>query len=446
MRRPQTPPPLDVSALHAALDEPAFRGVLAHPPERGGEYVHWDDLRRKTPPEGMSHRLWWTAIKLGRMGAYRRLFLRDREGRPYVFSTPDPALRDLHAIDKGASGSIQVSEPIVEPALRDQFVLSSLIEEAIASSQLEGAATTSRVAREMLRSGRPARGRDERMILNNFRAIRRIRELKDEALTPGIVFELHRIMTEETLDQRDDAGRVRRVDETVRVIDLESGEPVYVPPHADELKARLEEMCAFANEADSGPFVHPVVRAILLHFALAVNHPFVDGNGRTARALFYWSMLRQGYWLAEFLSISLAIKKSPARYARAYLYAQCDDNDATYFLLYHLHVIRSAIDELHAYLARKMAEVRRAEALVRGAAELNHRQKALVAHALRHPGGTYSIRAHQNSQGVVYQTARTDLLDLAARGYLRQQRVGRTFEFRAGPKLERAAATAAARR
>ena len=42
---------------------------------------------------------------------------------------------------------------------------------------------------------------------------------------------------------------------------------------------------AFAN-AQSSPFVHPVVKAMALHFAIGFIHPFVDGNGRTARALF----------------------------------------------------------------------------------------------------------------------------------------------------------------
>jgi Fic family protein len=51
-------------------------------------------------------------------------------------------------------------------------------------------------------------------------------------------------------------------------------------------------------------FIHPVVRAIILHFMIGCGHLFVDGNGRTARALFYWSVLHQKYRLMEFISIS----------------------------------------------------------------------------------------------------------------------------------------------
>jgi Fic family protein len=61
----------------------------------------------------------------------------------------------------------------------------------------------------------------------------------------------------------------------------------HTPPPAAELPARLEAMCDFANSKTPDTFIHPVVRGIFLHFWLAYDHPFVDGNGRTARALFY---------------------------------------------------------------------------------------------------------------------------------------------------------------
>lgn len=97
--------------------------------------------------------------------------------------------------------------------------------------------------------------------------------------------------------------------------------------------------------------MHPVIIAIVLHSWLAYDHPFVDGNGRTARAPFYWSMLSQGFWLVEFLSISSILRKAPATSSRSFLHAETDENDLTYFILYHLKVIRRAIDELRAYMA-----------------------------------------------------------------------------------------------
>ena len=57
-----------------------------------------------------------------------------------------------------------------------RFLVNSLMEEAIRSSQLEGATTSRRVAKEMLRTGREPRDRSERMIANNYRALQFMRE------------------------------------------------------------------------------------------------------------------------------------------------------------------------------------------------------------------------------------------------------------------------------
>ncbi|MGM0577631.1 MAG: Fic family protein [Myxococcota bacterium] len=345
------------------------------------------------------------------------------------------AQRLAHEIDRDASGSITLSEEVTNTATRDRYIMNSLIEEAITSSQLEGAATTYEVAKEMLRSSRPPRDDDERMIANNFEAMQYIREHLDEPLSVEAVLTLHGIVAQGTLDEPDAERRVRRPGEVVRVVDPE-GRVLHDPPPAEQLGGRLEAMCDFANAHTPEGFVHPVVRAILLHFWLAFDHPFVDGNGRAARALFYWSMLRQGYWLAEYVSISRIVKGAPAQYGRAFLHTETDDNDATYFVLHHLNVLRRAIDELHVYLRRKMAEVRRVEDWLAASEALNHRQFALLSHAVRHPNARYTIRSHQRSHAVSYQTARTDLLELAELEFLQRRRTGRKFVFVPMPNLE----------
>jgi Fic family protein len=201
------------------------------------------------------------------------------------------------------------------------------------------------------------------------------------------------------------------------------------PPPAQQLRERMDAMCDFANSKTPSGFIHPVIRSTILHFWLAYDHPFVDGNGRTARALFYWSMLRHNFWLFEFISISQIIRKAPAKYGRAFLYTETDDNDLTYFILYHLDVIRRAIKELHEYIKRKTEQLQTIEHKVRGMAALNHRQRALISHALRHPYQQYTIRSHQVSHNVVYQTSRLDLFDLELRGLLKCHKAGRMWRF-----------------
>jgi Fic family protein len=248
-----------------------------------------------------------------------------------------------------------------------------------------------------------------------------------------LVFEIHSLITAQTLDDPLAAGRFRQADEDIHVGD-EYGEVFHSPPLAKELRQRMEQMCEFANS--DRPFIHPVIRSIILHFWLAYDHPFVDGNGRTARALFYWSMLRRGFWLCEFISISQIILRAPVQYGRAFLYTETDDNDLTYFILYHLNVIRRAVDQLHQYIERKTMALQTLEAKLRGMDMLNHRQRALIGHALRHPHQRYTIESHQLSQNVAYQTARTDLLSLHEQGLLRMGKIGRRLHFTAADDLE----------
>lgn len=209
----------------------------------------------------------------------------------------------------------------------------------------------------------------------------------------------------------------------------EGDQLLHTPPLAEELPQRLDAFCAFANGETVDGWMHPVVRAIVLHFWLGYDHYFEDGIGRTARAVFYWAMLRQDYWLAEFLTISTILRKAPTAYAQSFLLSETDDNDLTYFLLYHLGVLKRALAALEDYLERKMQEVQHVEALVRGDSGLNHRQRALLGDAMRTVHARYTIQGHQSSHGVVYQTARTDLLDLAQRGLLNQRREGKAFVF-----------------
>ncbi|QNI88499.1 Fic family protein [Synechococcus sp. ROS8604] len=395
--------------------------------EEGDRYLHWDELRHRPAPEGLTHEQWWLAEKLSRR--LTPLPLLASEGLAFGFSQPPVLLKGLHQIDMEAGASVVAPEAVTRRSTRDRYLLSSLMEEAITSSQMEGAATTRDVAKAMIRSRRPPRDRSERMILNNFLTMQRIRELRKQPLTPQLVLDLHRLVTEGTLDDPADAGRLRPPGKEVVVDDL-YGTVFHVPPPADELPQRLEELCRFANGETPKVFIHPVVRAIALHFWLAYDHPFSDGNGRTARALFYWAMLQQGYWLFEFISISSVINQARGQYERSFLLSESDDNDLTYFLLAQVKVILQAIGSLHSYLERKAGEVGALQQRLEGMEGLNHRQLELLRHALRHPGYRYTVLSHQNSHGVSHQTARSDLQSLSARGLLIAGKDGRREIFR----------------
>ena len=170
---------------------------------------------------------------------------------------------------------------------------------------------------------------------------------------------------------------------------------------------------------------------------MGYDHPFVDGNGRTARALFYWSMLEEGFWLTEFLTISKILKQAPAKYARSFLLTEQDEGDLTHFLLFHLNVIVRAIDELHRYLSKKAGDLRSLQSRIREMpAQFNYRQLAVLEHAVKNPSASYSAESHARSHNVSEQSARNDFADLEARGLLVRVRRGRRFEWLPVPAIE----------
>ena len=417
---------------------------ISRPTDSKGRYLHWDKLRHLTPPEGINLEQWWWSIKLARRAMFNTLPLQSIGGQPFKYTQPDEVQRQLHWLDRYAAGSIQANEAITNSQTRNTYLIRSLVEEAINSSQLEGASTTRDVAKELIRQNREPEDQSERMIMNNYLAMQFIREFKDEPLTPSIVFELHRIITKDTLDKPEAAGQFRTDEDDIHVVDGATGEQLHTPPPADELPARLQALCDFANDhnqSDSS-FLHPVVRAIGLHFMLAYDHPFCDGNGRTARTLFYWAMARAGYWLMEFISISEAIKKAPAQYGQAFLHTETDDNDLSYFLIHQLNVIHQAVDSLHHYLDKKTQSVNEATQMLvnnpRLKHKLNFRQLALLRHALKNPRFSYVVQEHQQSHGISYDVARKDLLLMAdTLGLLDKTKRGRQYYFVAPTDLEK---------
>lgn len=445
MKVPMSPPasgPLAIKEFES-IDRFLLAIELAGGPTQEGKYRHWDTLRHLHPPGDLTPTEWWVGIKSARRQLYKELALSDKGAAPFMYATTVPGLEMLHRVDRDASGTIQAPEQVTNPASRDTYLIRSLVEEAITSSQLEGASTTRKVAKEMIREGREPRTRSERMILNNYQGMEFIRRFVGQPLTPSIILELQTILVEGTLDEPDAAGRYRRDDEGIAVTD-ELGNVLHSPPPAAEIPDRIQKLCEFANaylsenkaprsSFASPDWIHPVVRAILIHFMIGYDHPFVDGNGRTARALFYWSMASQGYWLAEFVSISRILKRARAPYARAFLYTETDENDTTYFILYQLRVFLRAIEDLHVYLARKAEETRNTELALKSAKalreKLNERQLALMAHAIKHPEAIFTIDSHRRSHGVSYQTARTDLRSLAHQKLLTEKKGGRAFEY-----------------
>ena len=122
------------------------------------EYVHWDKLRQLQPPPTLSSEEWWFLIKTSRRRVERQIPLADPDWERFTYSTPDLVARRLHYVDQHCAGEVAMPEVVTaDGQARQHYLVNSLMEEAIRSSQLEGATTTRSVAKELLADGAGAK-------------------------------------------------------------------------------------------------------------------------------------------------------------------------------------------------------------------------------------------------------------------------------------------------
>lgn len=435
MKIPLSPPDFESLAKAAtgdlAKNPEKIMLFLLGPADKRGRYLHWDELRHLRPPDGLTLEEWWFGMKIARRKLEKKIGLADKNGCTFSFCIIDEVERELHNLDKQAAGQVTGFLHDKNRDTTQSYIVKALFEEAITSSQLEGASTTRAVAREMLAEGRKPLNSSEQMIFNNYKALMFIKDKLGEAITPSLIFELHRIITDKTLENPAKGGVLRGKDDNIIVYDSSDGTQVHVPPGAETLDRRLEKLCEFANGVGKeGPFVHPLIRAILVHFLLAYDHPFVDGNGRTARALFYWVALKNGYWLIEYLSISAEIMRARRQYDRSFLYVETDGCDTTYFVLFQIEIIKKAIEKFLISIKQKAEKMRETETVLSKLRQaFNYRQMELLRHALKHDDDSYTIESHRAMHNVSYNTARTDLLELYRVGLLVMKKRNRKMLF-----------------
>lgn len=420
------PPSIEKALASLPKETSALMNILSCMKNARG-YEHWDKIRF-SKDSNITPIQKWALLKLTRQ-LNPVPGLRGKDGTPFSMAMPDEMLSLLSFIDRNLGFTMQSDHPQAGITLKNRrvYIKRSLIEEAISSSQLEGAVATRQQAREMLASKRSPASEGERMILNNYETISKLQNFKNDKLTEAMLLDIHREMTRNLLPL-DQVGRFRKPNDGAIIVgDAISGAIVHVPPTPETLPKRMELVFEFANKdfSDSDFYLHPVAHAIILHFMLAYEHPFVDGNGRTARALFYWLLLRKGYWAAEYISISSLLKTAPSQYAQAFQYTETDENDLTYFILYNLRIFKKAVVQFNSFVSQQVAENKQMDETL--SSICNARQIAIIGHSKRHSGYRYTAEEHQQWHGVSANTARSDLNELVRLGFMRSEKSGKTY-------------------
>ena len=329
------------------LGDPAVLGTYisqySQPIDSKGRYLPYDQIFYRAKEKKLDPELAWYFIKNSRANQAKAILpTQAYAGESCKFMLTPNIQKAISLTDRNTTkAAFEWMSGQVGEREQMQYLFSDLVEdEAISSSQLEGAATTTKVAKTMLSTERSPRTPDEKMIIGNYLLMRCAWDCRKKKLTPDLIAEFHQVGVEGINDDHYRPGVFRNSNDVV--VEDRDGNTVHQPPKASGIKKRLKKLCEWVNtnhdDAESNRYIHPLIKAIALHFAIGYEHPFHDGNGRIARSLFYWYMFKMGFVAFRYISISILLKKAPVQYGNSYLHTEYDGMDMTYFIEYQCQI------------------------------------------------------------------------------------------------------------
>lgn len=405
------------------------------PVDNKGRYLPFDEFRHRLKP-GLDLNLSWAMTKLSRSGQGIELLTLGDMYQPCKFILTPTIHKAVSNADRYATtGALELMSSKIGENNHFKYLLNDLIEdEAISSSQLEGAATTTLIAKDMLKRQRKPRSPDEKMILGNFKMMKFAWDKRKEPLSTELILDMHRVGTELIDDNKYTPGKFRTTDDVV-VADAD-GNTIHTPPNSKEIKKRIKRLSDWANachdDADGVKYIHPIVKAISLHFSIGFEHPFRDGNGRVARSLFYWYMFKNEYAAFRYIAISTLLKAAPIKYGKSYLYTETDEMDLTYFVEYQCGIILRAINNFRDAYKKSLADIESFDNWIWDSGlyrKLSEKQRIIFQVAKSGKYKDFTSVNVKDNLGCSYNTASNVLNGLVELGIFTKQKNGREWLF-----------------
>src|SRR3989338_6285795 len=286
----------------------------------------------------------------------------------------------------------------------------ALILESHHSTHIEGTALSLEQAKSIL-EGKKVKGvsrDDERELLNYKKAMDFLSKYlgKDDPVSEGIVRELHKILVKGVRGENADPGNYRKIQNYV--VNSRTKEVIYTPPPPLDVPHLMREFTAWLNETGD---VSPVLAAGISQFQFVHIHPFIDGNGRTARLLSTLILYKTGYDFKRLFTISEHYDKDRPAYYQAIQSVRQKGMDMTAWLEYFVEGLRSQIEEIQQkgeQLIKQDASLQKIKKV-----GLNMRQEKAVKHLLRN--AKITVNDYQKTASCIRRTAQRDLEDLAAK-------------------------------
>ncbi|WP_248800668.1 Fic family protein [Pseudomonas sp. MWU13-2105] len=435
----KSPPPTNPNPFAEILEKhPDKAGAyleLSHCVDSKGRYLHFDKLRFRIPSD-LDPALAWSVVKHARLRQLTDvLFLGDPPKNCSFLYTPAMHIAISACDQHTTTAALEWMCSKIGETKHLHYLLNDLIEdEAISSSQLEGAATTTKAAKDLLKRKRGARTLDEKMIIGNFKMMNHAWDFREHALTLDIISDLHQVGVEGINDESYRPGEFRHDDNVV--VEDGSGDVVHQPPPAQHLEERLKLIIDWVNtnhaDMENQNYIHPVVKAIIIHFIIGYEHPFNDGNGRVARSLFYWYLFKSGFGAFRYIAISTLLKVSPIQYGKSYLYTETDSMDLTYFIDHQCRVITRAIGQFRRAYEEAVENMEKFNAFLYQSGlygKLSEKQRIVFNVARSGKAQEFTITNVKDNLGCAYNTAAAVLNGLVEHKLFEKAKIGNEWVF-----------------
>jgi len=424
--------PLLKKIINSEINTSEILYSTSHP-----KYHYWDKIKHKRIHNSkLSKEELWALVKFLRSSQSINTVIRSENNNFFTWLKYPDYEQQVHELDLNTGGHLFAAKSSSSKNEKYKFISKGIMEEAIASSQLEGANTTRNLAKKFLKEGRKPKNKSEQMVLNTYNTMVEIEEEYTKSkMSIDLLFELHSKITNETIPQNEQ-GNFRKDSDNIVVSDQSNGLIYHIPPKVEFVKQEIYRLIQFANDELQTEFIHPIPKAIFLHFWIGYLHPFTDGNGRLARALFYWYLLKHGYWAISYLPISKRIRMSSAQYKKAYIYSEQDGLDLTYFIHYNLDKMLLAKNDFIEYINSKS----QGNAKLNNNATINYgfndRQIELLQYFLQHPDQKTTSTIHCNTHQISRATSISDLQSLVHLGFLKEYKQGKRSVYTPTEKIK----------
>ena len=392
-------------------------------------YVHWDKFKdMQLPADTNREQLWQLTQTEREQGFFRRITMGGLITKWWLSNSIE---QQLHQLDIGLAGGRGL-EALLENKQIHRHKTNALLDESISSAQLAGAVVSKKAAREMLLKKRLPQNNDEQICINIFRALQLAFSKAGAPLSNEFFLQLHQTLTKDTIKLKG-IGQYR-TNNKADVSNVDFGGN-YKIPDAKLLPQAMEMLIAFYNDDMLPFFIHPLLKACLLHYLLTSLRPFKDANGRMARLMVQLYLLKKGYWVAEFISVSNVIAKFKPQYHKSFAQSQTDGNNMGYFLQFYLQSVQMAYKSLNSFISRTTREkTERSQTKLPG---YNERQTAVLQWIKEDAEKIATIRELRSVYGVSKETARTDLSALVEKGWLKYYHINKkTYAFIKGDAFD----------